>query len=93
MAEFAVKMQERHTYGHYRDWPVDERWELIDGVAYAMSPAPSRQHQEICGTLYRQFSAYLVGKPSKIYFAPFDLILPESDEADDDCDTVVQPDS
>ena len=51
MAEFAVKMQERHTYGHYRDWPVDERWELIDGVAYAMSPAPSRQHQEICGTL------------------------------------------
>ena len=32
------------------------------------------------------------GKPCKVYFAPFDLLLPESDEADEDIDTVVQPD-
>jgi len=26
-----------YTYGDYRDWPEDERWELIDGVPYAMT--------------------------------------------------------
>ena len=25
------------TYADYRDWPDDERWELIDGEAYAMA--------------------------------------------------------
>ena len=92
MAELAVKLQERYTYRQYRQWPDEERWELIDGVAFAMSPAPSRRHQEICGALYRQFAAYLDDKPCNVYFSPFDIILPESDEADDDVDTVVQPD-
>ena len=27
---------ERHTYGDYLAWPEDGRYELIDGVAYAM---------------------------------------------------------
>ena len=35
------------TYADYLAWPDDERWEIINGVAYAMSPAPSRLHQEI----------------------------------------------
>ena len=37
--------QDRFTYGDYRRWPDDERWELIDGRAYDMCPAPSRGHQ------------------------------------------------
>ena len=57
-----------------------------------MSPAPSRRHKDICGNLYRQFSIYLDTKPCKVYFAPFDLCLPENDERDDEIDTVVQPD-
>jgi len=31
-----------HTYADYRRWPEDVRYELIDGVAYLMAPAPSR---------------------------------------------------
>ena len=92
MASIALKIQDRFTYGDYRHWPDDERWELIDGVPYGMSPAPTRRHQQICGSLYRQIAAYLDGKPCSVYFAPFDLILPEKDEVDDDVDTVVQPD-
>lgn len=34
-----------HSYGEYRTWPEDVRYELINGVAYAMSPAPVRLHQ------------------------------------------------
>jgi Uma2 family endonuclease len=32
------------TYADYFRWPDDERWELIDGVAYAMA-APGLAHQ------------------------------------------------
>jgi len=33
--------EQRFTYADYRQWPDDERWELIDGVAHAMAPAPT----------------------------------------------------
>jgi Uma2 family endonuclease len=82
----------RFTYGDYRHWPDEERWELIDGEAYGMSPAPSRSHQEWVVELARQVSNFLVGKPCRPYVAPFDVRLPENNEADDDIKTVVQPD-
>ncbi|MEK7813957.1 MAG: Uma2 family endonuclease [Candidatus Desantisbacteria bacterium] len=90
--------EERFTYGDYLTWPDEERWELIDGVAYDMSPAPSRRHQEIVRELSMQISNYLANKPCQIYFAPFDVRLPELDEegtplaADEEVETVVQPD-
>ena len=34
------------SYGDYCQWPEEERWELIDGEAFAMAPAPTRLHQE-----------------------------------------------
>lgn len=87
----AVKQTERYTYGDYRRWPDDERWELIDGVAYAM-PGPLRIHQEVVTALTAQISSYLKGKPCKVYVAPLDVRLPRQNEPDDDVDTTVQPD-
>jgi Uma2 family endonuclease len=81
-----------YTYGDYRHWPDEERWELIDGEAFNMCPAPSRQHQEVLMELGRQTANFLLGKPCKVYIAPFDVRLPQADEADDDVNTVVQPD-
>lgn len=81
-----------HTYGDYCRWPEDLRYELIDGVAYAMSPAPSPRHQEIVGEIYRQIADALEGGACRVYLAPFDVRLPHADEADDRIDTVVQPD-
>ena len=81
-----------HTYGDYLGWPEDVRYELIDGVAYLMSPAPSRVHQEIVGELYGQIRNALQGNPCRVYVAPFDVRLPKRGEADADVDTVVQPD-
>ena len=43
------------TYADYRTWPEDERWELIDGVAWNMSPAPARSHQRILLDLAREY--------------------------------------
>ena len=45
MALPIIKQGNNFTYGDYINWPDEERWELIDGYAYNMSPAPSRRHQ------------------------------------------------
>ena len=82
------KEEQRYTYADYCAWDDGERWELIDGAAYAMSPAPSRAHQGVSGNLYGQFYNFLKGKPCKVYAAPFDVRL----NADGYDDTVVQPD-
>jgi Uma2 family endonuclease len=80
-------------YADYCDWPEDERWELIDGVAYDMCAAPSRRHQDFSAYLYLVFGNYLKGKTCRYYPAPFDVILTEEGMSSiDEARTVVQPD-
>jgi Uma2 family endonuclease len=86
------KTEERHTYAGYLTWQDGGRWELIDGVPCAMTPAPSRRHQEISGALYVQLWQFLQGKTCRVYDAPFDVRLPEPGETDETTGTVVQPD-
>ena len=75
---------EPFTWADYRSWPDDERWELIDGVAYAMSAAPSIKHQDVVSRLFIRIELPLRGTPCRPFFAPTDVKLSESD--------VVQPD-
>jgi len=82
----------RFTYGDYVRWSGDERWELIDGEVFAMSPAPSRGHQEAVVGLVAQIAPQLQGGPCRPYVAPFDIRLPQGAEADAAVETVVQPD-
>ena len=88
----ALRDPEHHTYGDYLAWPEDVRYELIDGEAYMMAPAPTVSHQEIAGEVYRQLGNALQGKPCRALIAPVDVRLPKADEADERIDTVVQPD-
>lgn len=92
MAINQIRAEGLYTYADYLSWPDEERWELINGVPYDMTPAPSTRHQEILGELHRLFSQYLYGKPCKAYLAPFDVRLPKEDEKDEGILTVVQPD-
>ena len=93
MVLLSKKQEERFTYGDYYNWPDDERWELIEGIPYSMAP-PSTQHQDISMELSWQIKNFLVNnnKKCKIYTAPFGVRLPEADEANEEIDTVVQPD-
>lgn len=75
---------ERLTYRHYRTWPDSESWELIDGHAWAMSPAPTRSHQRFVDKLHASIDRYLIGKPRQAYLAPFNVLLLLEREADDD---------
>ncbi len=49
------------------------RWELIDGVAYDMSPSPGWRHQELVGKLFLLLGVYLQGKPCKPMLSPLDV--------------------
>lgn len=82
----------KHTYADYLTWPDDARYELIDGVAYLMAPAPDLPHQDIAGEIYRQLANQLEGKSCRPFIAPVDVRLPKRKEADSAVDTVVQPD-
>ena len=89
----AVKKAARtFTYADYCTWSNEERWELMEGVAYNMSPAPSRRHQDISRELLLQIGNFLKGRPCRVYDAPFDVRLPLAVEEDDAIETVVQPD-
>lgn len=79
-----------YTYKDYLGWPDEERWEIIDGIPFNLTPVPSPRHQEILGELFRQISNHLVGRACRVYVAPFDVRLFPSEKQDDN--TVVQPD-
>lgn len=84
--------QARHTYADYCTWPEDCRYELIDGVAYLMAPAPTFAHQTVAFQIGHQAATALEGKPCRVLVAPLDVRLPKPGQGDDDTDTVVQPD-
>lgn len=84
--------KERYTFADCLSWDEDERAEIIDGEVYLMA-APSRVHQEICFELGRQLGNFLVGKPCRVYPAPFDVrLFARDEEPPEDVDTVVKPD-
>ncbi len=83
------------TYGDYRNWPENERWELVGGQAWNMSPAPAWGHQTLAGIIFAELRAFLKGKPCRPFIAPVDVLLSQAvqNASDlDSIDTVVQPD-
>ncbi len=82
----------KYSYADYLSWPDGERWELIDGLAYDMSPAPGTEHQSVSFELSRQIGNFLAGKKCRAFSAPFDVRLENAEASDDEIYTVVQPD-
>ncbi|EAX48947.1 protein of unknown function DUF820 [Thermosinus carboxydivorans Nor1] len=92
MALAAPKPERRYTYRDYLKWHDNERWELIGGEAYSMTPAPSRRHQMLVGNIFAALHAYFRDKTCEVYVAPFDVRLPAAGEDPDEASNVVQPD-
>jgi Uma2 family endonuclease len=78
-------------YHHYRSWPEHERWELLEGRAYAMAPL-SWAHQTVVFELGAQLRNALLGQSCQARVAPVGVRLPKKDEADDQVRTVFEPD-
>ena len=79
--------QSGNTLEDWKSW--EGRWELINGVAYDMTPAPTILHQDLVGSLYLQIRGTLDrdkprGGGCRVFLAPVDVYLPP--------ETVVEPD-
>lgn len=80
----AEKTLQMFSWHEYKEWPEDERWQIIDGHAYAMTAAPNIRHQKITGNLYALVREGLKGKPCTTFIAPTDVVFDEIN--------IVQPD-
>lgn len=80
----ASRTDRRYSWDDYRTWDDDQRWELVDGEAFCLSPAPAVRHQVIVGRLFGQLFQHFQGRPSEPLVSPVDVKLSTAD--------VVQPD-
>jgi Uma2 family endonuclease len=87
----ALKRDARYTWADYRSWPEDERWELIDGVAYGMAAAPSIRHQDVVGGMFSRIEQQLRGGSCRPYIAPTAVKLSEHDVVEPDILVVCDP--
>lgn len=82
----------KYSYADYLTWPEDERWEIIDSIAY-MHAAPSPIHQEILVSLLAQLHHCLSGEPCKVYPVPFCVrLMGDEEKKNQDIKNVVEPD-
>ena len=78
------KPKPKLTYEDYAKTSDDERWELIDGELI-MVPSPKRAHQRNQTKLGSRMSFFAEENDlGEVYFAPFDVVLSQTD--------TVQPD-
>ncbi len=77
------KIIPNYTYEDYKRW--QGRWEVIDGIAYDMSPMASPEHQRIANEIGRAFSeAIEKGQCACQVYQPIDVKIREN--------TIVNPD-
>jgi len=72
-----------YTIDDYLQW--EGRWELIEGIPYAMTPSPGVRHQRISQIIAYQLERSLEGCPDCRALLPTDWRVTE--------DTVLQPDN
>ncbi len=88
----ALKLNERYNWSDYCGWSDDERWEIIGGGAFNMSPAPVIRHQAIVGELHRQFANVFLDKKCRVFVAPTDVKLSDEDVVEPDVFVVCELD-
>jgi Uma2 family endonuclease len=81
----------RYTWQDYQSWPGDERWEILDGEAFAMSPTPTIRHQRILLRLALQMQRFFQGKPCEVIIAPLDVKLDDENCVEPDLFVLCDP--
>ncbi len=79
----ALRLEDiNYTYDDYKLW--EGNWELLDGIAIAMSPAPMRKHQSLASCIITEINNQLDN-------CPLCEVLGEVDYKVSD-DTILRPD-
>jgi Uma2 family endonuclease len=87
----SVKQGRRYTWADYQTWNDDQRWEIIGGEAYLMSPSPTSRHQRILSDLHGQMYPHFKGKPCQLLVSPMDVVLSDEDVLQPDLLVVCNP--
>lgn len=80
---FVVKRDKIYTYKDLLSRPDDEKWEIMDGIAYDMTPAPKVKHQDIAGNLYIMIktqtahNCYTGIAPTDVVFDEYNVVQPD----------------
>lgn len=79
----AIEKERRYTYSDYLNWDDGERWEIIDGQPYNMTPTPKVKHQDLASNFHIRLKT---DERNRCYtgIAPTDVVL--------DQHNVVKPD-
>lgn len=81
----AEKLLKYYSYDDYKEW--EDSWELIEGVPYAMAPAPYPKHQKVVFAVSKELDKNLkctFKDICEVYISPVDWKVDEQ--------SVVQPD-
>jgi Uma2 family endonuclease len=75
-----------------KEWETWEgKWELIEGIPFAMSAMPTRKHQRINGKIFRQFDELLEDCPSCEAHLPINFKIDENSIVHPDLLVVCNP--
>ena len=77
-----IKILPNYTYDDYVHW--EGRWEVIEGIPYAMIPSPSPNHQRIGANLVRELSNHFRKCSGCPVYQPLDYVIEDT--------TILQPD-
>ncbi len=78
----SIKILPHYSYKDYIHW--EGRWEVIEGMPYAMSPAPMPIHQKVTNNLSAEFTFQLKKCKNCNVYQPIDYKIDEY--------TILQPD-
>ena len=87
----AVKLLPYYTYDDYCHW--EGRWELIEGIPFAMSPAPTPRHQWIVANIICEFLTLIkkLGYKQCKVFSFLETKIKEDTIVRSDCSVVCKP--
>ena len=89
-----LDISKTYTYKDYYSWRFEDRVELIHGKIHRLPTGNPTRHQEVLGKLGFHLYEYAKQKNYDLFHMPLDVRLPfhPNLKADDEIDTVVQPD-
>jgi len=79
-----TKRNGRYTFADYLTWPDEERWEIINGEAWCMTPAPTTVHQALlvrlsalCANFFARHSCTVLVAPTDVVFDEYNVVQPD----------------
>ena len=91
MSRPALQSERRLTWEDYLKSAEGERWEIVDGVVYDMSPTPAIPHQVVAREIGGVFYNYFKGKKCQPFAAPTAVKLSRHDVVEPDLLVVCDP--